>query len=46
MFSAPSASARRQEDRLMDFVYLLALLALYAVTHGLAWALERLGRST
>ncbi len=27
----------------MDAVYLLMLAALYAATHGLAWALDRLG---
>ena len=28
----------------MDIVYLLMLAALYGVTHGLVWALGRLGR--
>ena len=27
----------------MDAVYLLILAALYLVTHGLVWALDRLG---
>ena len=28
----------------MDAIFLLILAALYLVTHGLAWALERLGK--
>jgi hypothetical protein len=28
----------------MDAVYLLILGALYLVTHGLVWALQRLGK--
>jgi hypothetical protein len=27
-----------------DAIYLLLLVALYAVTHGLIWALDRLGK--
>ncbi len=27
----------------MDVAYLLILVALYAVSHGLVWALDRLG---
>jgi hypothetical protein len=27
----------------MDAIYLVVLAALYAVTHGLVWALDRLG---
>lgn len=27
----------------MDFVYILMLASLYLVTHGLVWALGRLG---
>jgi hypothetical protein len=30
----------------MDAVYLLILAGLYAVTHGLVWALDRLGKSS
>ena len=30
----------------MDAVYLLLLAALYLVTHGLVWALGRLGESS
>jgi len=30
----------------VDAVYLLILAALYAVSHALIWALERLGRSS
>jgi hypothetical protein len=29
----------------MDAIYLLILLALYAMTHGLVWAFDRLGRT-
>jgi hypothetical protein len=29
-----------------DVIYLLLLAALYAVTHGLIWALDRLGKSS
>jgi hypothetical protein len=29
----------------MDFIYLLILAGLYAVSHGLVWALSRLGKS-
>jgi len=29
----------------VDLIYLLMLAALYAVTHALVWALERLGKS-
>ena len=29
----------------MDIVYLLILAGLYVVTHGLVWALGRLGKS-
>jgi hypothetical protein len=29
----------------MDAIYLVILLALYAMTHGLVWALDRLGRT-
>jgi hypothetical protein len=28
----------------MDAIYLLILAGLYAITHGLVWALKRLGR--
>ena len=28
----------------MDIVYLLILAGLYAVSHGLVWALDRLGK--
>jgi hypothetical protein len=28
-----------------DIIYLLMLAALYAVTHALIWALQRLGKS-
>ena len=27
----------------MDVIYILIIAALYGVTHGLVWALERLG---
>ncbi len=30
----------------MDAVYLLILAGLYAVTHGLVWALARLGKTS
>jgi hypothetical protein len=30
----------------VDVIYLLMLAGLYAVTHALVWALERLGKST
>jgi hypothetical protein len=30
----------------VDAIYLLILAALYAVSHALIWALERLGRSS
>lgn len=30
----------------MDIVYLLTLVALYAVTHGLVWAFGHLGRQS
>jgi len=29
----------------MDAIYLLILAGLYAITHGLVWALKRLGRT-
>jgi len=28
----------------MDAIYLLILLGLYGVTHGLVWALDQLGK--
>jgi hypothetical protein len=34
---------RRDE---MDAIYLLLLAALYAVTHALVWALNRLGKTS
>jgi hypothetical protein len=30
----------------MDAIYLLLLAALYAVTHALVWALNRLGKTS
>jgi hypothetical protein len=30
----------------MDAIYLLILVALYAITHGLVWALNRLGKTS
>jgi hypothetical protein len=29
----------------MDAIYLLILIGLYAVTHALVWALQRLGKT-
>jgi hypothetical protein len=29
----------------MDAIYLLILVGLYALTHGLVWAFERLGKT-
>ncbi len=29
----------------MDAIYLLILAGLYVVTHGLVWALDRLGKT-
>jgi hypothetical protein len=29
----------------MDAIYLLILVGLYAITHGLVWAFERLGKT-
>ena len=29
----------------MDAIYLLILVVLYGVTHGLVWAFERLGKA-
>lgn len=40
MNSRGSLGARR-----MDAIYLLILAALYAMTHGLVWALDRLGKT-
>ena len=34
------------EIRTMDAIYLLMLAGLYVVTHGLVWALNRLGESS
>jgi hypothetical protein len=30
----------------MDFIYLLILAGLYVASHGLVWALGRLGKSS
>jgi len=30
----------------MDVIYLLILAGLYVVTHGLVWALDRLGKTS
>jgi hypothetical protein len=43
----PSAAVGRvsSEVKGMDIIYLLILAGLYAVTHGLIWALGRLGKA-
>jgi len=41
----PSYDALLGGTRVVDLIYLLMLAALYAVTHALVWALERLGKS-
>jgi len=33
-----------EKERCMDFVFLGIVIALYALTHALIWALSRLGR--
>jgi hypothetical protein len=38
--------AKTPEPPMSDAVYLLLLAALYAVTHALIWALDRLGKSS
>ena len=38
--------AKAAEIRTMDAIYLLMLVGLYAVTHGLVWALNRLGKTS
>jgi len=38
-------AARQKESTVVDAVYLLLLALLYAVTHGLVWALDQLGES-
>jgi hypothetical protein len=38
--------AKAAEIRTMDAIYLLMLAGLYVVTHGLVWALNRLGESS
>jgi hypothetical protein len=30
----------------MDAIYLLILAGLYAITHGLVWALRRMGKTS
>jgi len=37
---------RAAEIRIMDAIYLLMLLGLYGVTHGLVSALNRLGKTS
>jgi hypothetical protein len=38
--------ATAAEIRTMDAIYLLMLAGLYVVTHGLVWALNRLGKTS
>ncbi len=45
-FSCRRAAAYAHRRRGMDAVYLLILAGLYAVTHGLIWALHRLSKTS
>jgi hypothetical protein len=45
--AAPFEGARdaneQEKERLMDLIFILIIVALYAATHWLTWALSRLG---